>query len=396
MLGITVCAQQVNGTFDAEWEKCYPWEKGAPATQENGTTPQGWTISNVPAIIAGMPKPIGEQVENEEGYAVKLANYSLLGNLVPAYITLGTSWATAQVSGLKPVDGTADGGAFGGIAFPYKPDGIRLQYKRDCSNGEERASVIAYLWNGSWSQADVPSNTVMSGEPTQVTLTDRDRNILGLEATVGGEISHTEDAQLIATLEEYITEQQDEWATFEAYFNYGENAGADVSNAKLNIIISANDYFADRNLIVGNNSLTIDNVEMIYNSQLADLKFKGETVTDFDKDVYSYEIDAAYNENDIEAVKNCAGGVCEAQYNEESAVLTITVKGDDWSEENPNEHSYTVQFKQNGTSVRTVKSAAQAFDVYTLTGVQVRHNATTLDGLQKGIYLVNGKKHIVK
>ncbi len=36
------------------------------------------------------------------------------------------------------------------------------------------------------------------------------------------------------------------------------------------------------------------------------------------------------------------------------------------------------------------------FDVYSLQGVRVRQNVNNLDGLNKGIYIVNGKKHIVK
>ena len=45
-----------------------------------------------------------------------------------------------------------------------------------------------------------------------------------------------------------------------------------------------------------------------------------------------------------------------------------------------------VQTGQNG----------QAFDIYTLSGIKVRSQAATTDGLPKGIYLINGKKHIVK
>lgn len=366
VLGLTASAQQVNGDFDAEWRECYPWEKGDYSTSAKGTTPQGWTISNVPTVMLGMPSPIGSQVEEEEGFSVKLTNSSTFGNVIPAYITLGTSWATAYVDGISPQEGTADGGAFGGISFKFKPDGIRLNYKRDQSNGTERASVIAYIWNGTWTQAEVPSNTAMNKEPEKVTMTDRDRNILGMETTVGGDVTKTDDAELIASLESYITEQQDEWATFEAYFDYknpdfkftevdiwGDPVEKDV---KLNIIISANDYFADRSGIVGKNSLTIDNVELIYKSQLADLKYNGNTLEGFDKDTYTYAIDEEYKVGSIEAVKNCVGGSCEAKYNVATAILTITVKGDDWSKENPNQHIYQVQFKNTTADTYQIKN----------------------------------------
>lgn len=38
----------------------------------------------------------------------------------------------------------------------------------------------------------------------------------------------------------------------------------------------------------------------------------------------------------------------------------------------------------------------KAFDIYTVSGVKVRSNATTLKGLARGIYMINGKKVLVK
>ena len=37
-------------------------------------------------------------------------------------------------------------------------------------------------------------------------------------------------------------------------------------------------------------------------------------------------------------------------------------------------------------------TSGKLFDVYDLQGNKVRHQTTTLNGLQKGIYIVNGKK----
>lgn len=41
-------------------------------------------------------------------------------------------------------------------------------------------------------------------------------------------------------------------------------------------------------------------------------------------------------------------------------------------------------------------SNAQSFDVYSINGVLVKKNATNLDGLAKGIYVVNGKKYVAE
>ena len=50
------------------------------------------------------------------------------------------------------------------------------------------------------------------------------------------------------------------------------------------------------------------------------------------------------------------------------------------------------------TSISGVQTGqdGQAFDIYSLNRIKVRSQAATTDGLPKGIYLINGKKHIVK
>lgn len=479
LVGVTVSAQQVNGNFNAEWVNCTPWDsEGNEGTQ--GTQPQGWIISNVYGIKSLGATTVGSKEQTSKGdYAVKLTNTPnpmMKNQIIPAYISLGTTWATAKASFTSISD--ADGGTFGGISFTYKPDGIKLSYKRSHGTAQptEKASLIAYLWKGTYTQANVPGNTTLLANPTTKEMTDRDRNILGIETATGGTVSKTEDADCLATIEYYIAGDQEEWAELVVPFTYKSTETPE----KLNIIISANDYFADRNTIGSGNSLTIDNVELIYNSQLSDLKYNGTTVSGFNKDVYTYNIDEFYTEGSIEAVKNCVGGNYEiSSYNEETAAITITVKGDDWSEANRNEHVYTVQFKKalselaslkydgtelfeegktaftvdafydesklevtsngdkatieknydketavltitikgedinlnpenlhtytvqfnkKGDDIQAIKAseAGQTFDVYTLSGVKVRHNATDLKGLQKGIYIVNGKKYIVR
>ncbi|MDE7378827.1 MAG: PEGA domain-containing protein [Paraprevotella sp.] len=49
------------------------------------------------------------------------------------------------------------------------------------------------------------------------------------------------------------------------------------------------------------------------------------------------------------------------------------------------------------TGIVTADTAiSETFDAYTLSGVQVLRNARTLKGLQKGIYIVNGKKQVIE
>lgn len=46
--------------------------------------------------------------------------------------------------------------------------------------------------------------------------------------------------------------------------------------------------------------------------------------------------------------------------------------------------------------ISDVEVVDTTFDVYNLSGMKVRSNATSLDGLAKGIYIVDGKKYVVK
>ena len=65
-------------------------------------------------------------------------------------------------------------------------------------------------------------------------------------------------------------------------FNYT----SDATPEKINVIFSSADYFGDRDAIGAGNSLTIDNVELIYNSQLTSLTYDGKPVEGFAMDNY--------------------------------------------------------------------------------------------------------------
>ena len=201
LFALATCAQAAsaqqlaNSTFDANWVNCYPWEAGSYASSARGTQPEGWCISNVSQSALPI---VGEEVTpgaNGTGKAVKLNNVSasIGSNNAPGYITLGTAFATAETKMTSVRN--ADGGVFGGIDFTYHPDAVRLTYKHDISKGVENMTVIAYLWKGTWTQKDVPSNTAVGvfswGSATKVTMTDRIQNILGKETLTGGAVSKT-------------------------------------------------------------------------------------------------------------------------------------------------------------------------------------------------------------
>lgn len=278
-------AQQLeNPGFEGEWGACVPWTfyitddeavYGKESAVEVGTQPAGWCISNVTGMASyyegeatGLGSTVvGEKVEGFESEAgVKLTNTAnpfMASQIVPAYITLGTSWSTANptfsLTGIEIKN--ADGGSFGGIQYTGRPEGIEFMY-RNRTEDAVKSTVVAYLWKGHWTQKDVPAVVYMTGEPVVKDMTDRDRCVLGMDMTglQGGEVSKTDDAELIAVLTGEITEVSADWKKFSGKFEYKSDATPEM----LNIIISAGDYFAPASDVKEGNTLTVDDVKLLY------------------------------------------------------------------------------------------------------------------------------------
>lgn len=385
-------SEQIMGTFDGEWEECIPWDSNNNKTAV-GTTPKGWCISNVYTGIAN--QTLGEQGKdkdddgkegNKKIHSVLLTNklISILNitQRIPAYISLGTTWATAK--GVNASN--ADGGTWGGKKFTYRPDALTFDYQRNNVNGEENAMAIAYLWKGTWTQENVPGSTAVSGKPKPCTMTNRDRNILNKPTSQGGKVTKTPDAALIATIEHPISESTDkEWETLTIPFDYKTN---DIPE-NINIIFSANDYFGNRTKIVGDNSLTIDNVKLIYYHTLSDLKFNGTTIDGFNESITDYTVKGNMSDykNALDCSPKSANSTKDVNWNDAESLVTITVKGSNYAEDKESMTVYTIKFEGTGTGIHNVTSTSTNSAngaIYDLSGRQLKT-------MQKGINIVRGK-----
>lgn len=361
--------QPANADFNAAWVDCIPWTSDGNTNKAN-KQPSGWKVSNIyqKVSVVSVKTELAEQVQGQTGagndYAVKLKNYNLSGRNVPGYIALGTPWATASTKMWNVQAGSTDGGAWGGKDFTGHPDAIAFAYKRDNSKGAESASVIAYTWRGTWTQTNVPGNTAVGlasyGTPKKTTITNRDVCILGYydaKKHLGDAPTHTADAQLVAKLEHYITNAASDWTEVIVPFDYGtlENPGQQkVEN--INIVFSATDYFAGEGAVVAENTFTIDNVKLLYYSELASAVYDGATVSFSGT---SATVDAVYNASKLSLTSNGKGATIETSYNEDTYQLTVTVKGEDISENSTNKHVYTIQFaKPKATATMSLSAAA--------------------------------------
>lgn len=366
--------------FETDWVKCIPWDSNNNTTVV-GKTPSGWCVSNVYTTAAQFE--MASRVDDKDsGYAVKLKNTSLMGQKVPAYMTLGTSWATAKgMSGSNP-----DGGSFGGKEFTKRPDAISFDYWRYIKRGtKENATIVAYLWKGTYTQKNVPGNTVILGDPTPYDMTDRDRNILGMPTDQGGDVTKAPDAECIATINYAITSSTNgEWETLTIPFEYKTSSTPE----KINIIFAATDYF-DRTKIVADNYLCIDNVKYVYYHALSDIKINGETIDGFNENRTEYTVKG--NMADYKNALNCTvkgqGAYKEVNCNDAENLVTITVKGSNYAEDNESMTVYTIKFEGTGTGIHNVTSTSTNSAngaIYDLSGRQLKT-------MQKGINIVRGK-----
>lgn len=127
--------------------------------------------------------------------------------------------------------------------------------------------------------------------PTQivkVTMTDRERNILGMTTAQGGAVTHSDDAELIAKSLQYIETAAADWTSYVLPVDYLTAS----TPAKINVVLSANDYFDSENITNGN-SLSVDNVKFLYYSRLKGVSVAGTAVEGFSSDKYAYTVDAA-------------------------------------------------------------------------------------------------------
>lgn len=380
------------------------WEQSKWQIEEY-TTPGPWCISHVMGMNGPGATVVGARDlmngdESNPDYAVRLTNTPnpfMPTQVVPGYMTLGTSFASASVSDL----GKADGGTFGGVAFTGKPDAIQFDYSRshtqagdtlyaaEVINSEEPATVVAYLWKGQYKQEAVPGETNY-GKPSTVTMYGRERNILDIKTTTGGAATTSDDAACIAKVVKSITGNvEGKLETMVVPLNYGKYAGTDVQPDSLNIIFAASDYFGQRSKVGAGNALVVDNVKLLYYHAIKDASYNGQGFVFGDSHAADFSTEA-YVPANLQFTKVGQGATVEQSYNDETGVLTITVKGQDVRFNPESVTVYTIQFDAVKTAIAGVKADAAAEAAPAVYGIDGRRLAAPV----KGANIIGGKKVI--
>lgn len=359
-LTFTAAAQQLpNAGFEGSWSTCTPWT-GGNGNKNIGENPQNWCISHVMGVTTGFLAGTGKITMGEKvaGYnsssSVKMYNQETgvkslnMTREVPGYLTIGTTWSTAE--GTKT--STHDGGTWGGLNFSYRPDAISFYYKRQYKSSDattEPCSFILYLWKGSTTQADVPVTITTGSAASKTTMTNRDRNVLGYESTAtGGAVTKSEDFELIGKVIKTQAGVVDEWTEMTLPIEYITES----TPGMINVIFAANDYFNASATPVIDNSLTIDDVKLIYYSRLSDLSVKGVMVPDFKSDTYNYTINEPLPEEDAfvaTPMGNSKSAIVKTELNSANATATITVSNKNTGGtdvDGATKHTYVLQFQK--------------------------------------------------
>lgn len=324
-------AQQISGEFDN-------YEAGYNSV---GVQPVGWKGSNVNQTVkvifweqTKQQQLVYEEAVGRTGKSVKMVNTFVgvgnIGSNAPAYISLGTPWvyATSSVS-------EADGGTYGGRDFTFRPDALKGYIKRSLGSEKptEQGQILVYSWKGKTELSRLVS-VVGSGTPQTQTLVDREKDVLGIDNSA----TKSSDFSLISKASYMIPAQSlNDWTEVFVPIEYLNNEIPE----KINVIISSADYF-NRGNIGDGNTLWADDFEFVYYSELASLNYDGQDY--FQQGNTNYTIDALYDESKLTCTSNGKGATIEKSYDEASAVLTITVKGNDFSVNSSNVHTYKVQF----------------------------------------------------
>lgn len=173
-------------------------------------------------------------------------------------------------------------------------------------------------------------------------MVDRDVNVLEKSYSKGGTV--TNKAKLIATIEHYITETPTEWTECIIPFEYVEKNAAETP-AKFNIIFAASDYF--NSTVTKGVTMYIDDVDLVYYHALSSATYDGQAIPGFDETTLSYDLSSqVYDEKKFDCTVKGAGAEAIKSYDEATGLLTVTVNGNNISDDATSKTVYTFQFKK--------------------------------------------------
>lgn len=340
------------------------YSKGGDFTRP-GNEPSEWNGSSVTSFGMNM------KTISKDGTSVKIENYNFnkfgINQTIPGYLTLGTPWVFVGGTGIGNANSYApygDGGSYGGLSFNYKPDAIKVKYKK--TNSGETSHIIAYLWSGEF-VSKVPTSYDKEGNKYTYgrELSNVDRVVLGRQTD-----NVTKKGTLIASVDYSIAAETTDWKDEVIELKYQEGVDKTTKVENVNIVFSSSDYWTRANL-KGKTSLTIDNTSFVYYSTLTSLKAGSKTIALKDG-VYNYTV-VGKMPTEKEVVATCKSQFADAAVAVDAAnyKVTVTVTNQGGKDvDGATQHVYTLQY-----TAPVVKQYAGILNVE-MVGEDVIANAT--------------------
>lgn len=314
------------------------YSKGGDFTRP-GDEPSEWNGSSVTSFGMNM------ETISKDGTSVKIENYNFnkfgINQTIPGYLTLGTPWVFVGGTGIGNANSYApygDGGSYGGLSFNYKPDAIKVKYKK--TNSGETSHIIAYLWSGEF-VSKVPTSYDKNGNKYTYgrELSNVDRVVLGRQTD-----NVTKKGTLIASVDYGIAAETTDWKDEVIELKYQDGVDKTTKVENVNIVFSSSDYWTRANL-KGKTSLTIDNTSFVYYSTLTSLKAGSKTIALKDG-VYNYTV-AGKMPTKEEVVATCKSQFADAAVAVDDAnhKVTVTVTNQGGKDvDGATQHVYTLQY----------------------------------------------------
>lgn len=314
------------------------YSKGGDFTRP-GDEPSEWNGSSVTSFGMNM------KTISKDGTSVKIENYNFnkfgINQTIPGYLTLGTPWVFVGGTGIGNANSYApygDGGSYGGLSFNYKPDAIKVKYKK--TNSGETSHIIAYLWSGEF-VSKVPTSYDKNGNKYTYgrELSNVDRVVLGRQTD-----NVTKKGTLIASVDYGIAAETTDWKDEVIELKYQDGVDKTTKVENVNIVFSSSDYWTRANL-KGKTSLTIDNTSFVYYSTLTSLKAGSKTIALKDG-VYNYTV-AGKMPTEKEVVATCKSQFADAAVAVDAAnhKVTVTVTNQGGKDvDGATQHVYTLQY----------------------------------------------------
>ena len=160
----------------------------------------------------------------------------------------------------------------------------------------------------------------------------------------------TGDGKLVASADhEFATTKNNDWEEIIVPIVYNDKT---TIPTKMNVVISSADYWTRSNIIptttgVDGSVLEADDIEFVYYHALNSATYDGQAIENFAENTLSYDLSSqVYDEKKFDCTVKGIGAEVVKSYNEATGLLTVTVNGNNISDDATSKTVYTFQFKK--------------------------------------------------